>query len=143
MLREPPGYAQYPVDLPLPSLLLHDTGGNHGPAYSGFLAFKAGADEKTCFLHLSGRIFSLLKTTRYGTLNLANLEEQPNPEKLSLQVLARIHHLTALHEPYSVASLNSYLYFKELEIHRIITIIESIRYGLGQQQILNRLENVM
>ena len=87
--------------------------------------------------------FSLLKTTRYGTLNLANLEEQPNPEKLSLQVLARIHHLTALHEPYSVASLNSYLYFKELEIHRIITIIESIRYGLGQQQILNRLENVM
>ena len=55
--------------------------------------------------------FSLLKTTRYGALNLANLEEQPNPEKLSLQVLARIHHLTALHEPYSVASLNSYLYF--------------------------------
>lgn len=87
--------------------------------------------------------FSLLKNTRYGAQKFADVEEQPNPEKLSRQVLERIHHLTAMHEPYSVASLNSYLYFKELEIHRIITIIESIRYGLGQQQILDRLENVM
>lgn len=87
--------------------------------------------------------FTVLKTTYYGTLKLADFEEQPNPEKLSRQVVERIHHLTALREPYSAASLNSYLYFKELEIHRIITIIESIRYGLGQQQILNRLENVM
>lgn len=42
----------------------------------------------------------------------------------------RIYLLTSRREPYSIAILNSYLYFKEREIERIITTLESIRYGV-------------
>lgn len=87
--------------------------------------------------------FSVLETTYYGNLKLADLRQQPSPEKLSRQVLERIHQLTVLRDPYSIASVNSYLYFKELEIHQIITVIESIRYKFNPNQIISRLENVM
>lgn len=80
--------------------------------------------------------FSLFKATYYGSLGLADLDAQPNPEKLAEQVLNRIHSLTMRRDPYSIATVNSYLYFKELEINRIIHIIESIRYGLDANQIL-------
>ena len=42
----------------------------------------------------------------------------------------KIYELTSRKEPYSAAVLNSYLYFKEREIERIITTIEQIRYGM-------------
>lgn len=87
--------------------------------------------------------FSVLETTYYGNLKLADFHQQPSPEKLSRQVLERIHQLTVLRDPYSIASVNSYLYFKELEIHQIITVIESIRYEFNPNQIISRLENVM
>ena len=80
--------------------------------------------------------FGILSTTYYGGLGLADLNAQPNPEKLTEQVLNRIHLLTMRRDPYSIATVNSYLYFKEQEICRIIHIIESVRYGLDSHQIL-------
>lgn len=74
--------------------------------------------------------YAVLQTTFYGGLELADLQEQPDLEDLYEQVLNRIHRITSQRNPYSIASLNSYLYFKELEIGRIITVIESIRYGV-------------
>lgn len=39
--------------------------------------------------------------------------------------------------PYSIAILDSYLYFKELEKQRLITTIEGIRYGLAPGEIIS------
>ncbi|MBT9776193.1 ATPase [Clostridium sp. MCC353] len=79
--------------------------------------------------------YSLLKNTYYGNLSISNLSEYPNLEELYTKVLDRIHKLTRQRNPYSIASLNAYLYFKEQEINKIITIIEGIRYGLEPAEI--------
>lgn len=86
--------------------------------------------------------FSALKTTYYGNLKLSSQTLKPDLEKLTSQILHRAYHLTAMREPYSIASINSYLYAKDVEIHRIIMIIECIRYGLEPNEILDRLTYV-
>ena len=63
------------------------------------------------------------------------MNETPDLEYLYEKVLNRIHRLTSRRQPYSIAALNSYLYFKELEIQKIITVIEGIRYGLDADTI--------
>ena len=83
--------------------------------------------------------FSILKTTYYGSLPFSDVNEQPDLEALYKKVLYRIHSVTVKKDPYSIASLNSYLYFKEEEINQIITAIECIRYGLPPAQIMNYL----
>lgn len=79
--------------------------------------------------------YSILKTTYYGNLNAASFSEYPDLEELYAKVLNRIHSLTRQRNPYSIASLNTYLYFKEQEINKIITTIEGIRYGLDPAEI--------
>lgn len=74
--------------------------------------------------------YSALQDTFYGSLELTDLNEKPDLEELYEKVLNRIHRITSQRDPYSMAVLNSYLYYKELEIHKIITVIESIRYGI-------------
>ena len=54
--------------------------------------------------------------------------ETDNCKYASLDQLLAQADVISLH---SIAILNSYLYFKEREIQRIITTIEKIRYGLG------------
>lgn len=75
--------------------------------------------------------FAALRDTFYGSLELTDLNEKPNLEALYEEVLDRIHRITSQRKPYSIAILNSYLYFKESELHKIITVIESIRYGIS------------
>jgi len=79
--------------------------------------------------------FLALQGTYYGSLSLSDLNEKPDLEELYEKVLNRIHRITSQRQPYSIAILNSYLYFKELEIQKIITVIEGIRYGLGADTI--------
>lgn len=76
-----------------------------------------------------------LQDTYYGSLSLSDLNGKPDLEELSEKVLNRIHRLTSQRQPYSIATLNSYLYFKEQEIQKIITVIEGIRYGLDADTI--------
>ncbi len=87
------------------------------------------------------KFYNLLSTTYYGNRNLMSANWKPDPEALTEQVLDRIHKLTERRDPYSIATVNSYLYFKELEITRIIHIIESIRYGLEPEKILSSVMN--
>lgn len=81
--------------------------------------------------------FALLPNTYYGELPVANLAENPRLEDLYEKVLNRIYSITSQRNPYSIAVLNSYLYFKEEEIHKIITVIESIRYGVDTDEIIS------
>lgn len=91
------------------------------------LAETVGVDE----------FFSVLSTTYYGNLTDSHLGTQPDLEQLYEQVMNRIYTLTARNHPYSTAILNSYFYFKNLEIHRLITIIEGIRYGVAPDDIIS------
>ncbi len=76
------------------------------------------------------QFFAALKATYYGGLSLAELEETPDLDGFYEQVLNRIHRLTSRRNPYSIAALNSFLYFKEQDVRKIITVIEGVRYGL-------------
>lgn len=74
--------------------------------------------------------YAALQHTFYGSLALTSLDGTPDLEFLYEQVLNRVHRITRQRNPYSVATLNSYLYVKGVELHKIITVIECIRYGI-------------
>lgn len=85
--------------------------------------------------------FSALSETWYGArTRQAALDEKPNLEILYDVILAHIHKTAAAKNPYSIASLYSYLYFKEDELRKIITVIEGIRYRLDAGEILDIIE---
>lgn len=81
--------------------------------------------------------FTILAGTHYGALSRTDLRITPDLEALYEQVMNRIYSMTARKHPYSAAVLNSYFYFKNLEIHRLITAIECIRYGVDPTEILS------
>lgn len=83
--------------------------------------------------------YTVLRGTYYGHM-IADLNEPPDLEGLYRTVLDKIHSDTSRRHPYSIASLNAYLYFKEAEIRKIITVIESIRYGIDASEILSYLK---
>lgn len=81
--------------------------------------------------------FSVLSGTYYGSLPQTDIKARPDLEALYEQVMDRIHSMTARKDPYSAAVLNSYFYFKNLEIHRLITVVEGIRYGIPPAEIIS------
>lgn len=83
--------------------------------------------------------YTVLRSTYYGH-TIADLNEPPDLEDLYRTVLDKIHSDTSRRHPYSIASLNAYLYFKEAEIRKIITVIESIRYEIDANEILSYLK---
>lgn len=81
--------------------------------------------------------FAALKNTYYGNIPTAEVQEHPDLEALNEQIQNRIYHMVSRKNPYSIAILDSYLYFKELEKQRLITTIEGIRYGLAPGEIIS------
>lgn len=81
--------------------------------------------------------FAVLKGTYYGNIPTAEVQEHPDLEALNEQIQNRIYHMVSRKNPYSIAILDSYLYFKELEKQRLITTIEGIRYGLSPGEIIS------
>ena len=80
--------------------------------------------------------YAALQHTRYGGLVDSDFSQPPNLEALYLEILDKLHTDAGRRNPYSIAVLNSYLYFKESEVRNIVTIIESIRYGEDGNEIL-------
>lgn len=81
--------------------------------------------------------YAVLKTTFYGRKTNIETFDAPDLEQLTMAVLDKIYRSTSRQNPYSIATLNSYLYFKEEEIQRVITLIESIRYRLNSDEIIS------
>ena len=77
------------------------------------------------------QLYELIRGSWYGKLDVIRQSEEPDLDHLTFEIIDRIYQMTRRKDPYSIAILNSYLYFKEREIERIITTIEKIRYGLG------------
>lgn len=77
------------------------------------------------------QVYAVIRNSWYGRLDMGSLENGQSLEGPAREIVDRIYELTSRKEPYSAAALNSYLYFKEREIEKIITIIERIRYGVA------------
>lgn len=85
--------------------------------------------------------FTELSFTWYGArLKEAELLENPDLEVLFRYVLNHMHRREGKRAPYSMSILHSYLYFKESELRKIITIIESVRYKTDISEIITFIE---
>lgn len=56
-------------------------------------------------------------------------------ERVGTNIQEAVHKALMGHNPYSAACLEVYLYKKEQEVHRIITAMECVRYGLPAEKI--------
>lgn len=84
--------------------------------------------------------WALLRKTRYK--NKFPHDLFIGPEGLKLKPVFRTvtdaaYLSSGRKKPYSAAALNSFFYFKEEEIRKIITIIEGIRYRLDREELLS------
>lgn len=78
---------------------------------------------------------TVLKTTGYGSAVAYDSQNRPALEEAYQHILNRIYSNISRKNPYSIAILDSYLYFKQQERKRIVTTLEGIRYGLEASQI--------
>lgn len=82
--------------------------------------------------------YALIKQTYYTRFLPDNArQETKDLETLYHSAIGRLHSGGIRKNPYSIAAINAYFYFKENEIHKITTTIESIRYGLQPKDILS------
>ena len=58
------------------------------------------------------------------------MEDVDSIEQMYRECLRRLYLTERRRDPYSIASLTAYLFYKEEEIQRLITIMERVRYGL-------------
>ena len=73
---------------------------------------------------------------KYPRLSAKFIQSDINFETLSRRIVGLIFSSCARKSPYSISSINNYLYRKEIEISNIIRIIESIKYELPKEEIL-------
>ena len=85
------------------------------------------------------KFFAVLRETPYGKQEELQTGHMPDIQLLSNQMLNRIYGRTGHRYPHSPAVLDSYLYRKELEMRKIVTALEGIRYGLPASEIMGLL----
>lgn len=85
--------------------------------------------------------YSILTGTWYGSKFQSQENSVPDLESVYRLILNRIYELSSRRKPYSSATLNTYLYNKEAELHRIITIIESVRYNVDIAEIISYIDS--
>lgn len=76
----------------------------------------------------------ILQTTYYAKhfqeVNFTTLEH------MYRSTIKKLHENAARKYPYSIACISSYLYSKELEVKKLTSVLEAIRYGLPADEIL-------
>ena len=85
------------------------------------------------------KFFAVLRETPYVKQEELQTGQMPDIQLLSNQMLNRIYGRTGHRYPHSPAVLDSYLYRKELEMRKIVTALEGIRYGLPASEIMGLL----
>lgn len=78
-------------------------------------------------------MLSRAAATKYG--RFAKQEDHPGLEKAGSRIQEKVHAALMGQKPYSAACLDVYLYRKEREVHKIITAMECVRYGLPAEKI--------
>ena len=82
---------------------------------------------------------ALFDATYYGKLSSKLFKTKPGIEELYVAALEYLYNKNKKKNPYSLATLSYYLFFRELEISRVIEIIESIRYSLPADDIITKI----
>ncbi len=80
----------------------------------------------------------MLRTTYYS--NYSAYGEEVSLEQIYKMILDRKHNLSMRYNPYSLASVNNYLYCKHNEITKLITLTECIRYSYTPAEIRKIME---
>ncbi len=70
--------------------------------------------------------------TRYG--GALKFGESSMPEQQMRAILKSLYLSQMRRDPYSIASINAYLFLKEEEIDKLTTALECIRYGLSSRE---------
>lgn len=83
-----------------------------------------------------------LQTTFYAK-KYRFLEENKTMEKLYKDCLKRLYLSDRRRQPYSIATINTYLFLKEEEIDKLTTALECIRYGLTARETLGYIGGVI
>lgn len=76
----------------------------------------------------------LVSKTYYG--RKYNKNETLTIEKLYANCLSHLYLIDRRNDPYSIASINTYLFLKEEEMQKLTTLLECIRYGLTAHETL-------
>lgn len=82
---------------------------------------------------------SSLSSTYYAKLFSSDNPSGENLEDLYIKLLDKINYSSGRKNPYSVASINTYLYRKGHEVDTLTTALECIRYGLDANNTLHYL----
>ncbi len=77
---------------------------------------------------------AVLKDSYYGKQYMESTDEQ-SIESIYMHLLETIYLSSSKKNPYSISSINCYLFLKEYEVIRLTTIIEGLRYGLSSKEI--------
>jgi Archaeal/vacuolar-type H+-ATPase subunit C len=80
---------------------------------------------------------SLLEKTKYAKVDLGVPLLGDRMDEFYYHYMDRIHTRAIKQEPYAMSILDSYMEKKEDEVRKISTVIEGIRYGLSQEEILS------
>ena len=82
-------------------------------------------------------MYEIFKTTFYYNKMIKFDSVETSFEKLYQQLLNKIHTVSFKNNPYSLACVDTYLYRKQQEISKLITLTECIRYSYSQAEINN------
>ena len=82
----------------------------------------------------------LLRKTYYGRRQ--PLDDAFTIERMYTDCLSRLYSTDRREHPYSIASINSYLFQKEEELRKLTTALECIRYGLSAGETLKYIGGV-
>ena len=63
-------------------------------------------------------------------------------ERMYKEILESLYRADRRRNPYSIATINTYLFLKEEEIYKLTTALECIRYGLSKGETLGYLGGV-
>lgn len=78
---------------------------------------------------------NFIQTTYYGRWKEET--EGYSVEDMYQKLMNELHTSISRNNPYSMVVITSYLHFKELEIDRLTTALECIRYGLSPNETIN------
>ena len=78
--------------------------------------------------------------TKYGSK--MNFGEGQSIEQQYKEILKAAYLSDRRYNPYSIATINTYLFLKEEEINKLTTALECIRYGLSSKETLEYLGGV-
>lgn len=84
---------------------------------------------------------TLFETTVYARKFDPN--EDLTLEQMMQEMLARLYLTDRRKDPYSIATINTYLFLKEQEIDKLTSALECIRYGLPASDVLAHIGGVM